>query len=317
VDQDQDLGLAMGGRVGVLDELEDDGLEVQMIDRGGLQLTSQLDVVLLVAFLEDKLRQITLGRDVLGLDLLVHLLEADNDESENLLLLLVDGVLLGDLEVVPVFERVDDFLHVLGQEEGEEWGELVLGDLESLDEDLGEEDDALATEEQGVQSLVLSAFAIGLVAVSRLRVMGGAVQVASLLRQRTGNLEGLGAIVIPLELVLIALLKHRELPLKRHGLKETIAILVVGVRSLDLRHSVGHVEHVRVLRLRLRLLSLLAGIGGDLGDGLLELDGVGALGDTAEWVRVLVVFGILRAIGFTGVVGFSRTVGLSGDSLVF
>ena len=41
------------------DELEDDRLEVEVVDGGGLDLTSELDVVLLVGIFEDKLGQIS------------------------------------------------------------------------------------------------------------------------------------------------------------------------------------------------------------------------------------------------------------------
>jgi len=187
----------------VIDELEDDRLEVEMVDSRCLELTSQLNIVLLILFLEDQLGEVSLGGAILSLDLIVHFLETNDDESQDLLFLLVHSVLLSDLEVVLELELVNDLLHVLSQQEGEQWSELVLGDLESLNEDLREEDDALTTKEQSVQSFVLSALTISLSASPLLRVMGRAVQITSLLVKRTGDLEGLGTVVLPLELVLL------------------------------------------------------------------------------------------------------------------
>ena len=60
---------------GVVNELENDRFEVEMIDRRGLELTSELDVVLLVRLLENEFLKISLGGCVLSLDLVVHLLE--------------------------------------------------------------------------------------------------------------------------------------------------------------------------------------------------------------------------------------------------
>jgi len=193
----------MGVLARMIDELEDDRLEVKVVDRGGLELTTELDVIPLVRFLEDQLGKVPLGGAVLGLDLVVHFLQTNNYKSENLFFLLIYSVFLGDLEVILDFELINDLLHVLGQEEREEWSELILSDLKRLDEDLGEEDDTLTTEEQGVQSFVLSALVMLFVAVPFLRIMGGAVEVTSLLSQRAGDLEGLGTVVLPLELVLI------------------------------------------------------------------------------------------------------------------
>ena len=120
VHQDEGLGLLLGILDGVVDELEDDGLEVEVVDGGGLDLTSELDVVLLVSILEDKFSQVSFGRDILSLDLLIHFLETNDDKLQNLLLFLIFRVLLGNLKVVFQFELIDHFLHVLGEQEGEQ-----------------------------------------------------------------------------------------------------------------------------------------------------------------------------------------------------
>ena len=116
----------------LLDELEDYRFEVKMIYRRRLDFASELDVILLVLF-EDQPAEIGLGRLVLGLDLLVHLLETVDDKPEDLLLLRVEDIFLGNHEIVAGLQRVDDLLHVFCQKEAEDWGEFVLRNFESLD----------------------------------------------------------------------------------------------------------------------------------------------------------------------------------------
>lgn len=174
----------------LIDKLENDGLEIQMIDRSGLELTSQLDVILLVRLVENQLGQVSLGRSVLGLDLFIHLFESNDHQLQDFSLFLILRVFLGHLEVVLVFELINDFLHVFGQEERKKRGEFVLRDFQGLDEDFGKENDSLTAKKQGVQGFVLSTLGL-FVAIPLLVIMGRAVQVASLLGQRAWDLESL------------------------------------------------------------------------------------------------------------------------------
>jgi len=227
VDQDEGLGLVLNVLNGVVDELEDDRLEVEVVDGGGLDLTSELDVVLLVGILKDELGQISFGRDVLGLNLLVHFLETNNDQLQNFLLFLIFGVLLGYLKVVFKFELIDHLLHVLGEQEGEQGSVLVLGDLESLDQDFGQEDDALTTEQESVQGFVLTcgSFRFGFVAVPLIRSTCGTVEVSTLLGKWTGNFKGLRTLILSLELTVVLLLgKHRKLSLQRNWFVDRIGL---------------------------------------------------------------------------------------------
>ena len=80
VDQNEGLGRVLGVSDSLIDKLEDDGFEVEMVDRCGLDLTSELNIVGLVRFIKNKFGQVTFGRGVLSLDFFIHFLETNDNE---------------------------------------------------------------------------------------------------------------------------------------------------------------------------------------------------------------------------------------------
>ena len=119
-----------------------------------LNFASKLDVILLV-FLKDQPCQIDFRGCILSLDFFTHLLESNNHQLQNFLFLLVKGVLLCHFEVVFGLQCVNDFLHVFGQQEGQQRREFILSYFEGLNQHLCQKNNLLAAVEKRIQSWIL------------------------------------------------------------------------------------------------------------------------------------------------------------------
>ena len=215
-----------------------------------LNFTSKLDVILLI-FLKDQPSQINFRRCILSLDLIIHFFQSNNNQLQNFLFLLIKGVLLCHFEVVFGLQGINDFLHVLCEEEGEERGEFILGYLEGLDENLGEEDDLLTTMEECIKSWVLIVFMIlrtrrTIGDISCLRSQRTCLSIPKILGVRSLKTSVLAA--LRLHVVL-----HGVLPLEFMMLEVVLVVdVVLGVHPLEGVH-VGVVEEMGILLLQIIL----------------------------------------------------------------